>query len=740
MLPMPHRTSAVPAPLGAPLGVLTTPSRRGFLKLTAGAGAGLIIGLKLPALTKAHAAAAAGDGTFNPFVRIAPDDTVTVIIKHLDKGQGAATGLATLVAEELDARVDQVKVEYAPANTPVYQNLAFGMMGTGGSTAMANSFMQYREAGAIARAMLKDAAVKQWGVALADLEVKDGKVTHAKSGRSATFGELADAASGLRVPTQVELKKPEDWIYIGKSFPRVDVVNKSHGAPNTYGMDLHLDDMVVAVIQKPPMFGATVAAVDDADAKAVPGVLAVVPLPVGVAVFATSTWPALKGREALKVEWNASGAETRSTDTMLQEWTARAAQPGTVGRKDGDMAKAIADAAQVIEADYTFPYLAHAPMEPLDIAIRFDGEAAEIWTGSQFQTIDQAVAATVLGIPPEKVSINTMWAGGSFGRRAIYNSHYAAEAAMLAKAWGKPQPIKLVYSREDDIKGGYYRPAHAHKVKIALGADGMPTGLYFHAVGQSIFAGTPFESFLVHNGVDNSAVEGFEDMTYAIPNVLVEATMAESKVPVLWWRSVGHSQNAYTMETIIDRAAKAAGKDPVAYRLALLKDDPRKTGVLKKAAEMANWDAGAPAGRYRGVAVHRSFNTSVAEIAEVSKRDDGTFKVEKVWCAVDCGVAVNPDNIKAQMEGGIGYGLGAILRNQITMTDGVVDQGNFDTYEPLRITDMPDIEVFVIASAEPPTGAGEPGTPPIGPAVANAIMAATGEAYTDLPLSKHDLV
>ncbi len=732
MLPMPHRMPKA----------LTTPSRRGFLKLSAGAGAGLVIGLKLPALAGSGtgARAATGDGVFNPFVRIAPDDTVTVIIKHLDKGQGSATGLATLVAEELDARPDQVQVEYAPADTPVYKNLAFGVMGTGGSTAMANSFMQYREAGATARAMLKDAAVKQWGVALADLEVKDGKVTHAKSGRSASFGELADAASALEPPAEVVVKKPADWVYIGKGFPRVDVVNKSHGAPNTYGMDLHLDDMVVAVLQKPARFGATLAALDDAETRAVPGVIDVVPLPVGIAVIAKSTWPALKGRSLLKAEWDDSKAETRSTDTMLQEWAARSQEPGTVARSDGDTAKALADAAQVIEADYTFPYLAHAPMEPLDITIRFDGEKAEIWTGSQLQTIDQGVAAAVLGIPPQNVAINTMWAGGSFGRRAIADGHYAGEAAMLAKAWGKPVPIKLVYSREDDIKGGYYRPSYAIKAKVALDKDGNATGLYFHNVGQSIFSGTPFEAVLVRNGIDSSMVEGVEDMTYAIPNVQVEATMKPSAVPVLWWRSVGHTQNAYMMETMIERAARAAGKDPVAFRLALLKGDPRKTGVLKKAAEMANWDAGPPQGRHRGVAVHRSFNTYVAEIAEVSQADDGTFKVEKVWCAVDCGVPINPDNIKAQMEGGIGYGLGAILRNQITMTDGLVDQANFDTYEPLRISDMPDVEVAVIASAEAPTGAGEPGTPPIGPAVANAILAATGKAYTDLPLSKHGLV
>lgn len=726
---------------------LTAPNRRGFLKLSAGAGAGLVLGLALPRVPHAAADAAidpvklAGPGAFNPFVRVLPDDKVIVVLKHLDKGQGTATGLATLVADELDARADQVSVEFAPAVTSVYKNLAFGIMGTGGSTAMANSFMQYRQAGATAKAMLKEAALRRWGGALADLQAKGGKVTNTKTGQSATYGELADEAAKLHVPQQVDLKKPDEWVYIGKGFPRVDVDNKTVGAPNTYGMDVHLPDMVVAVLQKPPRFGGTVASVDDKAARAVPGVIDVVTLPMGVAVIANSTWNAMQGRKALKVSWNDFKAEKRSTDQMMAEWKAQAQKAGTVARKDGDADKAMAGAAKVVEGTYTYPFLAHAPMEPLDITIRFDGKKAEIWTGSQIQTIDQGVAAAVLGIKPDQVAINTLWAGGSFGRRAIYDGHYAAEAAALAKTWSrKDVPIKLVYSREDDIQGGYYRPAFASRMRIGLDKDGNPMALEFHSVGKSIFAGTAFAPVMIKDGVDDASVEGVVDMTYDIPNVTVASTMAQTAVPVLWWRSVGHSHNALTMEAMIERAAHAAGKDPVAFRMALLKKDPRKQGVLKAVAELAKWDQGPPAGRHRGVAVHKSFNTYVAQIAEVSQRKDGTFKVDKVWCAVDCGVPINPDNIKAQMESGIGYGLGAILRNQITLKDGIVEQSNFDTYEPLRITDMPEVEVTVIRSAEAPTGVGEPGTPPIGPAVVNAILAATGKAYTDLPLSKHNLV
>jgi len=711
-------------------------SRREFLKFTALAGAGLLIGVR----TGTGPARAAPDGpNFTPFIRIDADNSVTVFSKHLDKGQGSATGLATLVADELDATWVQTKVEFAPANPELYKNFLFGIQGTGGSTAIANSFEQYRRAGATARVMLVQAASKRWGVPEAEITVSQGIVSH-PSGQSAQFGELAEAAAWTPVPENVPLKTPDRWVYIGKTFPRVDTYNKTIGAPDTYGMDVQLDNMLVAVLARPPKWGGTVESLDATETRQVSGVVDVLQIPQGVVVLARSTWPAIKGRERLKIEWDFSAAETRSSKALEAEYKTLAEREGTAFRNDGDAASALAGAARVIEGTYVFPYLAHAPMEPIDITILFEDGKATLWTGSQLQTIDQNVTAAILGIQPQDVAIHTLWAGGSFGRRAIYDSHYAGEAAAIAKAWGRPQPIKLVYTREDDIRGGYYRPMYVHKVRAGLDAGGKLVGWHHRVVGQSIMSGTAFEAFAVHEGVDETSVEGIKDATYAIPNFRGEVHNTTVGVPVLWWRSVGHTHTAYAMETMIERAARAVGHDPLAFRLGLLANDARKTRVLKLVAEKAGWDTPPPEGRWRGIAVQKSFNTYVAEIAEVSRRENGTFKVEKVWCAVDCGIPVNPDNIRAQMEGGIGYGLGHVLRNEVTLTDGEVDQDNFDTYEPLRIDGMPDVEVHIVFSGEPPTGAGEPGVPPVGPAVANAIFAATGEMPTELPLTRGGLV
>lgn len=715
------------------------PSRRTFLKLTAGAAGGLLLALRLPGQ---RALAAAGDTFAQPFVHIRADNTILVLSKHLDKGQGIATGLATLVAEELDAAWEQVSVEFAPANAELYKNLFFGMQGTGGSTAMANSFQQYRQAGATARAMLISAAAKAWSVPAAEIKVSAGTLSHA-SGKTATFGEMAGAAAAEAIPQDVTLKTPDQWVYIGKSFPRVDTKAKTRGAAGAYGMDQRFDNMLVAVLARPPRFGSTVATVDDAAARALPGVIDVITVPSGVAVLATGTWAAMQGRDALTITWDDSAAEMRSTDAMEAELADLVAKPGLKAHGHGDAAAAMAKAARVIEADYQFPYLAHAPMEPLDITVLFDGSSATFWTGSQFQTIDQMVAGQVLGLTPDKVAINTLWAGGSFGRRAQPDSHYFVEAALIAKtrlaAGHAPQHIKVVWTREDDIRGGYYRPMTRHKVRAGLDANGNLLAWEHRIAGKSIMIGTAMEAFVVKNGIDETMVEGVSNTTYALPAFALEVHATKTPIPVLWWRSVGHTHTAYVMETMIDRLAKEAGQDPVAYREALLKDDPRKLGVLKLAAEKAGWGNALPKGRYRGVAVHTSFNSHVAEIAEISFREDGTVKVEKVVCAVDCGIPVNPDAIRAQVEGAIGYGLGAILRNEITFTDGVVDQANFDTYLPLRMTDMPLIEVHIVASAEAPTGIGEPGTPPIGPAVANAIAAAKGEWAATLPMSRGGL-
>lgn len=711
-------------------------SRRDFLKLSLGAGAGLVIGMQVdPVAASMHVA----EGAFNPFVRITPDDTVTVIVKHLDKGQGSATGLATLVADELGASIEQVRTEFAPADAERYKNLALGVQGTGGSTAIANSWIQYRQAGAAAREMLAAAAAAQWHVKVDEVTVVDGFVRHVNSANRAPLGTFAEAAAKLALPAKPHLRSPEEWRYIGKSFPRVDVAEKSSGAVGLYGMDVQLPGMLVAVLAKPPKWGATVRSVDDSKARAVAGVVDVLQVPQGVVVLAKSTWPALKARNLLLVDWDESGAETRSSADLFAEYHRLAETPGLPAHVHGDVEAALAGATQVVEASYEFPYLAHAPMEPLDITVQFDGERAEFWTGSQLQTVDQNVAAAVLGIEPDKVSINTLWAGGSFGRRAIADGHYAAEAASIARVSGRHEPIKLVYSREDDIRGGYYRPMYVHRVRAGLDAAGNIVGWHHRVVGQSIMTGTAFEQYMVKDGVDHTSVEGIADMGYAIGALGLELHTPKVGVPVLWWRSVGHTHTAYVVETMIDELAMRADRDAVEFRLALLGADARKAAVLRLAAEKAGWTTPPADGVHRGVAVHKSFDSYVAEIAEVRLRADGRVKVERVVCAVDCGQPVNPDNIVAQVEGALGYGLGAVLRNEITLADGAVEQGNFDRYLPLRMDDMPTVEVHIVPSSEAPTGIGEPGTPPIGPAVANAIARAKGLRVRELPMSKHGL-
>lgn len=712
------------------------PSRRQFLIATGGAGLGLMIGGALPGLGRAEAAAGAtAESPINPFVIIRPDNTVAVLSKHLDMGQGTAHGLTTLVAEELDARWEQMSPEFAPADASKYNNTAFGQVqGTGGSTAIANSFTQYREAGAMARAMLVAAAAEAWGVPVGEVTVADGTIAHAASGKSAGFGAMAAAAAAMPVPQSVTLKDPSQFRYIGKATTRLDVKPKTEGAP-IFALDHAPEGVLVAAIARPPKFGATVRGFDASEAEKVNGVVRVLRIPAGIAVVATSTWPAFKGRDALKIDWDESQAETRGTKELRAEYAALLDQPGKVFQSDGDPEGALAGAARVIEGTFEFPFLAHAPMEPHDVTIHFDGETAEVWTGSQLQTVDQMVAAGTLGIEAARVKINTLWAGGSFGRRAIYDSHIVGEAAQLAKAWGAPQYLKIQWSREDDIKGGYYRPAYMHKVRAGLDAEGNVVGWHHRIVGQSIVAGTAFESAMVHDGIDHTSVEGVAGSSYRIPNFHGELHTVTVGVPPLWWRSVGSTHTAYVMETMLDDLAAAAGRDPVEFRLALLPEGSREAGVLKLAAEKAGWGAPVPEGKARGVAVHKSFGSYVAQVADVTLGEGDAYKVDRIVCAVDCGVAVNPDNIAAQMEGGIGYGLGHAIRNKITLTDGAVDQANFDTYEPMRIDDMPFVETHIVPSAEAPTGVGEPGTPPAAPAVSNAIFAGRGTRWRTLPFT-----
>ncbi|MFL6641074.1 MAG: molybdopterin cofactor-binding domain-containing protein [Paraburkholderia graminis] len=714
------------------------PSRRTFLKAAgAVAAVGLTIGFEWAGTGRRALAATAPEAAFAPnaFLRVAPDNSVTVIAKHVEMGQGAYTGIATIVAEELDANWQDVRVESAPADAKRYANLAFGMQGTGGSSAMANSWMQLREAGAKARAMLVSAAAAQWRTPASELTTRHGSVHHAATNRTATYGSLASAAARLPVPDKVALKSPKDFRLIGHQAPRVDVPPKTDGTAQ-FTLDVTFPGMLVALLQRPPLFGATVRSFDASAAKAVPGVVSVVQVPGGVAVVAKGFWAAKQGRDALKIEWDDSKAEKRSSDAIMAEYRQLAEQPGASARKDGDATQALAGAAKKISATYSFPYLAHAPMEPLDAVVKLTTDSCEIWAGDQFQTVDQGNAARTAGLDPQQVKIHTLYAGGSFGRRANARSDYIVEAVSIARALGaNGTPVKLQWTREDDIHGGFYRPMYFHKLDAGLSADGKLVGWRHRIVGQSILGGTPFASAMIKNGIDATSVEGAANMAYAIPNISVELTTTQTGVPVLWWRVVGSSHTAFAVEAFIDEAAHAAGKDPFVFRRDLLAHEPRMRAMLELAARKAGWDPAKPLpkGRGRGIAVAEAFKTFVAQVAEVSVDKDGNVKIERVVCAVDCGTPINPDIIAAQMEGGIGFGLGAVLHSAITLKDGKVEQNNFDGYQVLRIAEMPKVEVHIVPSGEAPTGVGEPGVAPVGPAVANAIFAATGERLHSLP-------
>ena len=724
-------------------------SRRAFLKAGGAAGAGLLVGVHVPVLAqqggpgKAGAATQAPPFEPNAFVRVGRDNTVTVVAKHLEMGQGVYTGLATIVADELDAAWSQVRVVSAPSDATRYNTLFWGpTQGTGGSTAIANSWEQLRQAGAAARAMLVAAAAKRWNVPAESIKVSAGVVSHA-SGKKATFGELAETASAMPVPANVTLKDPKDFVYVGKHVPRTDAAAKSNGTA-LFTQDVDFPGMLTAVVLHPPRFGGRVKSFDASGLKGIPGVRTVLELPTGVAVLANGFWAAVKGRDTLKVEWNDSRAWTGSTDELMASYRKLAATPGKVARADGDAAKAIAGAAKVLEATFEFPYLAHAAMEPLDCVMRLTEGRCEAWYGAQSQTGDQAAIAQVTGLKPEQVTINTLYAGGSFGRRANPQSDYVVECAeivsRLAKTGQRGVPVKLVWTREDDMRAGYYRPMYLHAMKAGLDAGGAIVGWQHRIVGQSILDGTAFEKALVKDGVDATSVEGAASLPYAIPALTVDLHSPYGAVPVQWWRSVGSTHTAFSTETFFDELAVAAGQDPLAMRRALLANQPRHLAALELAAREAGWGTPLAPGmagtkRGRGLAVHESFGTVVAEVAEVTVKPDRSFTVDRVVCAVECGTVVNPDVVRAQMEGGIGFGLSAALYSAITIKDGLVEQSNFNDYPALRIDEMPAVEVHIVPSAAKPTGVGEPATPVIAPAVANALYAATGQRLRKLPLA-----
>lgn len=721
-------------------------NRRGFLKSTATLTGSVVLGFNASGVLAANTGSAAADSVgFNPFVKIAPDGTVTVVVKHFEMGQGTTTGLTTLVAEELDVAWENVAVEFAPAHDN-YKNLAFGGQGTGGSTAIANSYMQYRQAGAAARDMLVRAAAAEWNVDATEVELNEGELS-GSGNKKASIADFIEAASKLEPAKEPVLKDAASFNLIGKNkLPRKDSIAKTTGTA-TFAMDVKVPNMLYVTILRSPNFGGTLKSFDAGDAASVKGFVDAKALPdnSGVAVYAESTWSSVKARRAITAEWDNAAADARGSSEMLAEYSDKLnADPTYDATGKGNLTEietAAKSAGKSVSAEFHFPLLAHAPMEPLNCVIEpTEGGGLRLHDGCQFHMITHPTLAAITQVPPEKIEIVTYYAGGSFGRRANATSDYHSQAAMAFAAMGGEKAIKLVWTREDDLAGGYYRPMSAQRAHIGIGDDGKISAWAHRTVTQSIFKGGPMESIAVHNGVDHFSVEGIVDTLYQVPMAL-GLTDYESPMPVLWWRSVGHSQSGYTMEVLMDMAAEVAGSDPVDFRLAHLdesnEDQARLAGVLKLAAEKAGWDGKQVEGKGRGIAVHKSFNSYVAEVMDVSVNADGAISLDKITCAVDCGIAVNPDVIRAQMEGGIGYGLGAIMRNEITMKDGVVEQGNFPQYKPLRITDMPEVEVHIVKSDKAPTGVGEPGLPPAGPALANAIYAATGKRITKLPMTSH---
>ena len=712
-------------------------SRRNFMKATGVLGGGLVLGFFIPGANRfANAQAAKPVYAPNAFLRIAPDNTVTIAVNRLEFGQGVNTSLPMLIAEELDADWSQVRSELAPA-ADVYKDPLFGIQMTGGSGSISHSYTQYREIGARARAMLVAAAAQQWKVAPEKCKAAKGMII-GPSGQKASFGSVADAAMKLPVPETVTLKDPKQFHLIGKPTPRLDARVKSNGTQK-FGIDNYPAGVKVALVARPPVFGAKVSKFDAAKAKAIKGVIDVLEVPTdrggsGVVVIADGYWPAKSGRDALQIAWDSSAVEKVSSVQQLADYKALAGQPGTVA-KDADMSK-LTSAPKKITAEYEFPYLAHAPMEPLNCVVDLKADGCTVWAGTQFQTIDQGAIARTAGLKPEQVTLNTMMAGGGFGRRAVPTSDYLVEAVNVAKAYlasGKKGPIKVIWSREDDIKGGYYRPSHVHRAEIGLDEKGNIVAWNHTIVGQSIITGTPFEPMMVKNGVDSTMIEGMGE-PYEVP-IKLSVHNAKQNVPVLWWRSVGSTHTAFVMETLIDEAAQAAGADPVAYRKQLIgKDHPRHIAALDLAVEKSGYGKKTlPAGHAWGVAVHQSFGTVVAYVVEASV-EKGVPKLHRVTGAIHCNRAVNPMSIEAQAQGAILMGLGTTLPGAaITLKDGVVDQQNFSEYTVARMPDMPKVEIHIVPSNDPPTGMGEPGLPPLAPAFANAIAKLTGKRLRKLP-------
>ena len=710
-------------------------SRRNFCR--AGLlGGGLLLAFSLPGRKAfGQAASSGGSSSLSAFLRLDPKGAVTILVNKSEMGQGVYTSLPMLIAEELEVDWTQIKVEAAPVD-PAFNHTQWGpVQGTGGSTSLRSEWERLRRVGAAARIMLVRAAAETWRVDPAACRAEKGFVIHEASKRRLSYANLVGMASRLKAPQDIPLKDPKEFKIIGQPVKRLDTPEKITGKV-VFGFDVQFPGLLTAVVARPPVFGGKMKSFNSDKTKKIPGVKAIIPIASGVAVVAVGFWAATLGREALEIEWEEGPLSGLNTPALREEYAALARKPGLVAAARGNPDEALEKASKRLEAEYEVPYLAHACMEPLNCTVDFRGDRCEIWTGTQMQTGDRNAAARILDLKPEQVKLHTTYLGGGFGRRANPVSDFVSEAAQIAKVIGKP--IKLIWTREDDTKGGYYRPAWHNRLTAGLDESGQLTSWKHTLVGQSILAGTPFEA-MIQNGVDRTSVEGAQDLPYAVPNLLVDLHSPKTGVPVLWWRSVGHSNTAFVVESFIDEAAHAAGKDPLEFRRALLEKHPRHKGVLELAAEKAGWGNPLPAGQARGIAVHESFGSFVAQVAEVSVSSSGEIKIHRVVCAVDCGRVVNPDTVAAQMESGIVFGLTAALYGEITFKNGRVEQSNFNNYEMLRLNEMPKVEVHIVPSEEALGGIGEPGVPPIAPAVANAIFGLTGKRLRRLPIRTEEL-
>ncbi|SAL42898.1 aldehyde oxidase [Caballeronia peredens] len=720
-------------------------SRRAFLKLgvTAGVAAsgGLLIGFSLPAASQDQTrgkSVIGGDGVETPqdgvfapnaFVQIDKSGKVVLIMPKVEMGQGVYTALPMLIAEELEVPLDQVTIDHAPPNEKLFTDPLLGGQLTGGSTSVRYAWEPLRKAGAAARMMLVAAAAQQWQCDASSCQAQGGKVTHASGDRSASYGELAEAAAKMPVPQDIKLKDAKDFKIVGTPVKRLDSPEKLDGTA-MFGLDVRLPDMVYAAIVNCPVFGGTLASVDDSNAKKIPGVRQVVKFDNGVAVIGDHTWAAKRGAAALKIEWNEGASANVSTKQIVDDMASASQRTGAVARKEGDVNNAFSGAKTRVDAIYVQPFLAHATMEPINCTVHVRPDGCDIWLGTQVPTRVRDAGMKATGLPADKIVVHNHLLGGGFGRRLEFDM--ATQALKIGKALGVP--VKVTWSREEDIQHDMYRPCYYDKLSAGLDANGKPVAWTHRIVGSSVLA--RFAPPAVKNGVDPDAVEVASDLPYDLPNQLIDYVRLEPRdVPTAFWRGVGPTRGTFVVESFIDELAVQAKIDPVKYRRDLLGKSPRARNVLDVATQAAGWGQQTmPQGQGRGVSVMHAFGSFFAIVADVAVDKDGAVKVNRIVCAVDCGMVVNPNTVEAQVQGGIIFGITAALYSEITIKDGRVEQSNFTDYRILRIHETPPVEVHIVKSTEAPGGIGEPGTAALAPAITNAIYAATGKRLRQLPV------